>query len=114
MVRDFVIIGGLLAVAVLPAQAQEDGIAPEALNSLSRVHVAAITAKPVFDIHGERIGSISGVTPTGDGMVWSVTIRLENGRQVNGQPANGAPTQSILASQASFDGERVVADAPRS
>ena len=83
-------------------------IAPEALNSLSTVYT--IDAMPVFDTKGARIGSIAGVTPRGDGMLWSVTIRLENGRQVNGQPANGATTQGILASQASFNGQKIIAD----
>lgn len=100
----------ILITCALPAYAED--IAPEALNSLSRVH--RIDNQPVFDIKGVRIGSVASVTPTGDGMLWSVTIRLENGRQVNGQPANGAATQSILASQASFDGTRVIAEGPRS
>lgn len=96
--------------AALPARAED--IAPEALNSLSRVH--QLGNRPVFDVRGGRIGSVVSVTPRGDGMLWSVTIRLENGRQVNGQPANGAATQTILATQASFDGTRVIAEAPRS
>jgi hypothetical protein len=97
--------------AALPAQAQDNVIpdlAPEALNSLSTVYV--INAMPVFDIHGAPIGRVQGVTPRANGMLWSVTILLEHGRQVNGQPANGAATQTILASDASFDGRRVIAD----
>lgn len=106
----------LLLCAALPARAQNDtpnappDIAPEALNSLSTVHV--INAMPVIDVHGAPIGRVSGVTPRGDGMVWSVTILLEHGRQVNGRPAAGATTQTILARDASFDGRRVIATAP--
>jgi hypothetical protein len=96
----------------LPWTAQAQGtapnLAPEALNSLSMVHI--INAMPVFDVHGAPIGRVQGVTPRGDGMLWSVTILLEHGRQVNGQPAGGATTQTILASDASFDGRRVIAD----
>lgn len=99
-----------------PVAAQAQGaapeLAPEALNSLSTVYV--INAMPVYNIHGEPIGRVQGVTPRGDGMMWSVTILLEHGRQVNGQPANGATTQTILASDASFDGRRVIAEAPAS
>lgn len=121
--KAWVMVRNLLLAAVFPAvlgtlpawaQGPEPGLAPEALNSLSRVHIVKIDAKPVFDIHGARIGSVTGVTPTGDGMVWSVTIRLEAGRQVNGQPANGATSQTILGSDASFDGQRVIADLPAS
>jgi hypothetical protein len=97
----------MLLGAALPARAED--LAPEALNSLSTVQ--RISDRPVFDTRGGRIGSVASTTPRGDGMLWSVTIRLENGRQVNGQPANGAATQTILASQASFDGMRVIAEA---
>lgn len=102
-----------LSCAALPAYAQDAApadIAPEALNSLSTVHV--LNAMPVFDVHGTPIGRVSGVTPRGNGMLWSVTILLEHGRQVNGQPSAGAATQTILARDASFDGHRVIATAP--
>jgi hypothetical protein len=102
-----VAVAVLLLGVALPARAED--MAPEALNSLSTVY--RISDRPVFDTRGGRIGSVASVTPRGDGMLWSVTIRLENGRQVNGQPANGAATQTILATQASFDGARVIAEA---
>jgi hypothetical protein len=107
VMRHLVPAAVMFLVAALPAQAED--IAPEALNSLSTVH--RISDRPVFDTKGGRIGSVASTTPRGDGMLWSVTIRLENGRQVNGLPANGVATQTILASQASFDGSRVIAEA---
>lgn len=101
------IVVATLLCGPLPALAED--IAPQALNSLSVAY--NINAKPVFDANGGHIGSVASVTPRGDGMLWSVTIRLENGRQVNGQPANGAATQTILAGDASYDGTRVIAEA---
>jgi hypothetical protein len=108
--RNLLLSAAMVLLIPLPAQAQDAApdLAPEALNSLSTVYV--INAMPVFDVHGMPIGRVQGVTPRGDGMLWSVTILLEHGRQVNGQPAGGATTQTILASDASFDGRRVIAD----
>ena len=76
-------------------------IAPQALNSLSAT--PALLAAPVFDTHGTRIGTVAAVTPRPGGKLWSVTIRL----------ANGTATQTVLASSASFDGQRVIVALPR-
>jgi len=89
------------AAAMIAGAAQAAPIAPQALNSLSAT--PALLAAPVFDTHGTRIGTVAAVTPRPDGKLWSVTIRL----------ANGTATQTVLASSASFDGQRVIVALPR-
>jgi hypothetical protein len=88
-------------VLVLPARAEP--VAPQALNSLSST--PALVAAPVFDTSGARIGSVANVTPGPTGNLWSITIRLENGPQ-----GQAGATRTVLASQASFDGQKVVVD----
>jgi hypothetical protein len=84
------------AAALIAGAVQAAALAPEALNSLSAT--PALLAAPVFDIQGKRIGAVVAVTPRPDGKLWSVTFRL----------ANGTATQTVPASSASFDGQRVI------
>jgi len=100
-----VIVRSLLPVAAmaLVLSAQADPVAPQALNSLSST--PALVAAPVFDTNGARIGSVANVTPGPTGNLWSVTVRLTNGPQ-----GQAGATQTVLASHASFDGQKVVVD----
>lgn len=95
------ILSPVAALAMIAGAAQAT-IAPQALNSLSAT--PALIAAPVFDTQGNRIGSVASVTPRPGGQLWSVTIHM----------ANGTAPQTVLASSASFDGQRVIVALPPS
>jgi hypothetical protein len=89
------------AMSVLVMSAGAMDMAPTALNSLPSTRNLAAT--PVFDTHGNRIGTVQSVTPGPGGKPWSVTIAL----------SAGGGSQSLPASAASYDGQKVVADLAR-